>query len=253
MALHGNHLMMKPDFADARIKLPRERKHIADVEAAISSFLKEDFYHLRLEKRHEFNELILDSLHQPNKDINALVGDAISNLRSVLDYVAVAIVSPVTGNSESIGFPFADNAKGFAGEVTKRSIGLFASTLVDHFIDEVQAYRGGKGETYWILNKLRNIDKHRLLISTVNIAGVYITAKMGGMMMEDCFFGSTEGQSTNMILFPAGLVIDFAYKPRPAFEVRLSEPPFIERTPVVDFLNKAARDIENLLSALSSI
>lgn len=170
-----------------------------------------------------------------------------------MDYVAVAIVSPVTGSADSIGFPFADNAKGFAGEVTKKSIGLFAGTLVDHFIDEVQAYRGGKGETYWILNKLRNIDKHRLLISTVNIAGVYITAKMGGLMMEDCFFGSTEGQSTNMIVFPAGLVMDFAHKPRPAFKIRLSEPPFIERTPVIDFLNKAARDIENLLSALSLI
>jgi hypothetical protein len=44
-------------------------------------------------------------MHEVDKNINAVIGDAGSNLRSVLDYVAVALVKPFGGNPEKTGFP----------------------------------------------------------------------------------------------------------------------------------------------------
>lgn len=246
--------MDKPDFQDAHIKLGRAHEHIAEVDAAIKSFLSADFYRLRFkfDERENSVGFLFDSLHQPDRRLNTLIGDAISNLRSVLDYLAVAAVSPITGSAESIGFPFADDAKGFSG-ITKKAIGPCGNILVDHFLNEVQAYKGGKGEIFWVLNKLRNIDKHRLLIATVNIAGLYVTARMGPIVMEDCFFGTPEGQEARAFKFPASWKVDFASKPRPAFEVSFSEPPYIDQISVIEFLQRASKDVGVLLNELSAL
>lgn len=84
------------DVADARTKLSRARDHIADVESQINSFLSTDFYRLRFETNQGEGrvEVIFDSLHHPQKRVNALIGDAVGNLRSTLDYIAVALAYP---------------------------------------------------------------------------------------------------------------------------------------------------------------
>ena len=191
-------------------------------------------------------------MHQPDKYLNALIGDAVSALRSVLDYIAVAIVSPITGSTKDIGFPFSDNSKDFSGKFgAKTSLGLCDDIVINHFINEVQAYKGGKGEALWALNKLRNIDKHRLLISTVNIAGVYLTVAVGSFVMRDNFHGIPEGQTVNLITFPPDWDVDITSKPCPAFEVRFSEPPYINNTPVLGFLHGVSESVEHLLDAIS--
>src|ERR1700730_14902236 len=113
--------MPKADLSDARQKLARAREHIADAEARIGGFLATNFYRLRFEpdQREGRVKIIFDSLHQPDKNINAVIGDAVGNLRSMLDYAAVALVAPITGKPESVGFPFADDINGFTGEVSK--------------------------------------------------------------------------------------------------------------------------------------
>jgi hypothetical protein len=99
-----------------------------------------------------------------------LLGDGLFNLRCALDYVAWQLVHVGAGgapkvNLKSIAFPIADNPK----QVTER----FKKDLAEMPRDAITAilsmepYQGGKGHHLWVLHKLNNVDKHRLLLPVV--------------------------------------------------------------------------------------
>lgn len=247
--------MPAPDLTDAYAKLDRARHHIADLNSEIIKFLATDFYRMRIEPDDGISgiRIFFDSLHEPDKKVDALIGDAIGNLRSTLDYAAVALAYPITGKTDGTGFPFANNADGFSGEVrSARCLGPCNPIIQNHFINEVQAYNGGNGHSFWVLNKLRNIDKHRLLIATVSIAGVIASFynKSNNIRISDGHFNVRAGESSALIHMDVGMDMELTSEPRPTFEVRLSEPPYVEKTPVTPFLQSLARDVEGFLDAL---
>lgn len=243
---------MKVDLSDSYTKLDRARYHIADIQAQIARFLATDFYTLttKTDKATGQLKVHLQSLHEPDKRLNATIGDAIGNLRSTLDYAAVTLVSPITNKSSGIGFPFADNESGFKGEVGKAALSVCAQAIQDHFVNEVQAYERGKGHTLWVLNKLRNIDKHRLLVATTEAAGVrfsFVEPRSNGRFDgANCMIKA----GSNGCLLDIPVTAQLTKEPTPTFEVRLHEPPFLEHTPVSAFLQSAASDIKRLLDAL---
>lgn len=245
--------MHKPDLTDAREKLRRGRDHIADLETRIGAFLATDFYRLRFEadQREGRMKVLFDSLHEPDKRVNAVIGDAVGNLRSALDYLVVALAAPLAGSTEGLGFPFANDDKGFSGEVrSKRTLGFAEAAIQDYFIQEVQAYNGGKGHALWVLNKLRNIDKHRLLVATASMAGVRASwVDRGGNVFTDCEFGVLAGQNGTFINAPINS-IKFTEQPKPMFEIQFREPPYVDGQVVPVFLHGAAGDVERLLDAI---
>lgn len=248
--------IMQVDLSDAVIKLSRARDHISDLEVRLRAYLATDFYRLRVEPDEGGRRIriVFDSLHQPDKSINALIGDAIGNLRSSLDYIAVALTYPITGKTDDAGFPFADSANGFAGEVrAKKGFGHCSIAIQEFFITDVQAYERGEGKNFWILNKLRNIDKHRLLFATTEIASVDISFRdKNGNTFKNIFFGLNSGQSGTLIDAPADY-IEIRGKPKPAFQVMLQEPPYIQDVPVLEFLHEAARATEDLLDRIKAV
>jgi hypothetical protein len=117
------------------------------------------------------------------------------------------------------------------------------------FIDDVQAYNGGKGHSFWILNNLRNIDKHRLLVTVAQIAGVSASFKdaKGGTYSGN--FAVSAGQGTMLIDAPFDYV-QFIEEPRPSFQIEINEPPYIKGVPVLDFLNGVTSETKALLDTL---
>lgn len=245
--------MYKPNFNDAHLKLSRACRHIAEVDARLASYLCSDFYAIetKLDQATRRLRVELQSLHQPDKAFNAVVGDAIGNLRSVLDYIAVALVVPIIGKADSIGFPFADDVNGFKGMVSKGQLSKLPQVFQDHLLNEVQAYKGGKGHSFWIVNKLRNIDKHRLLVATTEMAGATISFRAGGVVVENATTKILAGQNCCMIDVPANAQI--TNKPTAVFEVSFNEAPFIEHVPVSGFLHTVAKDLECMLDAFKMI
>ncbi len=236
------------DFSDARAKLGRANKHISEVQTEVAKFLATDFYRLRIEpyENDARIQVVFDSLHQPDKSLNLIVGDAISNLRSVLDYVVVGI----SGNRKG-AFPFADAPNQFKGEVKHGAIGAFSIKLADVLLDEIQAYPGGKGQPLWTLNKLRNIDKHRLLLTTVHLAAIKLSLRTtSGVHMENCTFGVPAGG--RMIIVDTPGHAEITSEPTPFFHVRLEEPPFVQSEPVVDLLQRLAGSVETCLKAFET-
>jgi hypothetical protein len=245
--------MRSHDFSDAHVKLSRAIDHIAQVDSMIHSFLSTEFYRLRFEPsfREGRVEIVFDSLHQPDKYINAVIGDATSSLRSALDYIAVSLVKPFGGDPTSVGFPFGEDIKNFKDRVSSsKSLGVCSNEIQLLFIDEVQAYKDGKGHSLWILNKLRNIDKHRLLIASANLAGLTTSFRdRNGNVFSGITMLVEASQSGTLISAPLNHV-ELTQDPRPVFEVRLSEPPYIEGVAVTQFLQGAASIVKQLLDLL---
>lgn len=241
---------MAIDLSDAHLKLQRARDHITDVDARISEYFSTDFYKIAVEPEEGDDRfaVVMQSLHEPERSLNALIGDAVGNLRSVLDYAVVAIVAPITGEFAGIGCPFADDRAGFEGQVTKAWLRHASQPIRDYFIDHVQAYKGGKGEAFWAANKLRNIDKHRLLIATSELAGVKFSAKYYGLTIKDAVTYVEPGQELIALSAPKGAQITDG--PTPVFEVRFNEVGILKHTPVVGFLQNVANDAQDLLDAL---
>lgn len=228
---------MKVDLSDAKAKLDRAAYHVGQLEAKIAEYLGSDFHKTTLDPKE--GSLRFQSLHRMDKSINCLIGDAVGNIRSSLDYAAIAILKPITGKSDEGGFPFADDDQGFKGMVTK---GYFSACPSLHvpFLDDVQAYKGGKGNTLWAINKLRNIDKHRLLIAAPAMAGVRVSVwdPVADFRMSNCWFGVRPGNNCHIIDKAPNL--KFTDKPHPFFEIRIEEPGVVERAAVVKFLKEAS-------------
>lgn len=244
--------MSRADFADARAKLARARVHIADVNTAITGYLATNFYQFTVQTNKDGTfELIFQSLHQPDQALNATIGDAISNLRSTLDYTVNAALFPITGKRDAGGYPFADDAKGVGGQA-KVVLAPLGQAVIDHVVDQMQGYQGGAGHTLWALNKLRNIDKHRLLVATAQNVGVRLsfieTVNQNSFNGVGIVFPA--GQQRSIFKAPIGGVnIQFTQEPQPLFEVLLREPPYFEGE-VRAFLEEAAKQIETLLNFL---
>ena len=243
----------RPDFADAVIKCERADVHIAAVQAEITRFLATEFYRIRFEHDLAKGTVLarFDSLHQPDKRFSLILGDAVSNLRSTLDYVAGALLYPITGTREGHTFPFADDQTGFEGIVNKGPIKGCGPAVVSLLLNEVQAYESGVGRTLWALNKFRNIDKHRLLIATVSLAGV----KFSCVTANRCTFNDISvnfraGQGVYLIEAPPGFV-EFTKKPEPLFSVMITEPPQVGEA--VAFLHDASSSIKRLVASLKAM
>jgi hypothetical protein len=244
----------KPDFTDAHRKLARARHHIAAVKNEVIRFLSTDFYRLRLEDEPENRryKVIFDSLHQPDKGLNAIVGDAISNLRSTLDYAVIALVKPTGAKMRKIQFPNADDAKGFAGEVASE-YSLKASTqeMREHFINNVQAYKDGNSKLLWVLNQLRNIDKHRFLVSTAELASMTIECLDANYNRITLTSLIGAGRTTTMMGHYQK--ITFLEPPRGDFVIEIDEPQCTQKESVIRLLMKIEQQVTTFLADLEAL
>lgn len=248
---------MKKSLSDAYFKLQRARQHISELEGRIVSYLSSRFYEFDVEDigggRYV---LFLKSLVEPSGDIGAIIGDAISNTRSVLDYVAVELCRGHCEDAHKRGFPFADNAVGFAGQV--RSKTCFFGCPVDiqrFFIDDVQAYKGGVNSSLWSLNKLRNIDKHRLLVTATHWSRIEIEHTDERSNKYNFNFNVSAGERWNMVEADE-LVFDLKKNGKPSFEITINEVLDSAGTrfdePAAQALHGFCDSVEVLLQAIES-
>lgn len=147
---------------DARLKIERAKKHIADLDAERVKFLGTDPY-VGVPKFHpEANrtEFVLQSLPPVPVSISTILGDAVHNLRVALDYLAYELVRSAGVEPKGIYFPISESIEKHKSESSRKTKGMPQAAKDD--IDRMQPYRGGNNGL-WGLHKLDVIDKHRLL------------------------------------------------------------------------------------------
>lgn len=240
------------DLSDAKMKIERARAHLAELDEEIVGFSAPHLYKIIPEHdlRTGFVDIRLETMHDAKRSISAVIGDAVGNLRSALDYLMGAVAEKNGADRSSITFPFADDKDGFEGQVRSARLKL-NDELINRFI-ELQAYRGGLGNSLWIINKLRNIDKHRLLMTTTQIASIEADFVAGGGTFTQCQFGIEAGSQGVCIRAPS-TDFKFTSEPRAIFTIFINEAGITFYTEASPFLHATADKIDEIFTSFSQL
>ncbi len=134
----------------------------------------DDTFSLKVEVNQARNEATavarIDALPIIHERCGLALGDAIHNYRSALDHIAWNLVKvgtkPEPRKPNLVQFPMSRSRKEFEGEKLNRLPGINEDRIT--VIRRYQPYiRGERGTAIRRLNRLANMDKHRVLIPAV--------------------------------------------------------------------------------------
>jgi len=153
----------------ANLKIERAAKHVAELSEL---FRKHRPFTFTLERNIQTGEASVG----PKKNeavIDAaavIIGEAVFNLRSALDHAYWEIVSPLVSEEErrAIQFPFVGKKKNRKGGIKQRMAHKVSCGFVRALYRLRPYHEAGGNELLCLIDKLCNIDKHRLLIPTGN-------------------------------------------------------------------------------------
>lgn len=157
-------MSLPPRFLAALAKHQRAQVHMRALNEMLQSFHD----HWRPEKTDDVPEgmVRIRLLHPPPDEIGLILGDAVHNMRSALDYATCSLVEFGQQNVDlsRTQFPFGKLEQPLtATEKKNASLGDIA---IQPLMMIEEARRCG-GEALELLRLLSNQDKHRLLLATV--------------------------------------------------------------------------------------
>lgn len=152
-----------------QVKIERAKKHIGDLDAALKTFFDSKPYEVGAKRDPQTRKLVyyVARANAVPDCIAGIAGDAIHNLRSVIDHVAqqLFLIGPkgTAGPKGWHKFPFGDSATDFETRLKGIVQGLRPDAI--DVLRCIEPYQGGKGHELWVLHRLDIIDKHRLLVT----------------------------------------------------------------------------------------
>jgi hypothetical protein len=253
------------------LKVKRAKEHLAALERELRTFLDRGPYKVGAKQHPETRKLIyyVVSAELVPDCLPLIAGDLIQNLMSALDHLAYQIVCNDTAdnppNPSRIYFPIADDAAKYEARKRERIEGARQQTF-DAF-DAIKPYKGGN-DLLWVLYRLNNIEKHRLLLT--------VGAQTGGINLGQLMAGHLAGtfppeavaafESMSVFINPAdkGFPLTAGFelyigavdeKPNPGqqfrFNVALSEPGIIDGKPLLETINQFITLVEDIVNALA--
>ena len=160
-----------------QLKLDRAREHIDAAKDAVDALIKTQPYALGRELEDEGAKHVyrFTRYSDPPLEIGLRVGDAVHNLRSSLDHLALALANKgadtvgvvMTPEEEAgIQFPIVKSSDDFQNQVTRRARLKYVDSVAVDQIRGCQPFRLSAGyirDPLWIISELDNADKHRRL------------------------------------------------------------------------------------------
>jgi len=164
-----------------KVKIERAKKHIIDLQVELVTFFRSNPYDIVPKNDVQSGEVrhYLARMEHIPLIITAITGDVIQNLRSALDHLAYQLLlvhRGVPGTDENIGFIVRNCPKEYKAALS-RPVKRMRQDAIDSLLS-VEAYKGGKGHQIWVLNRLNNIDKHRLILAVASASGSAITSTL---------------------------------------------------------------------------
>jgi hypothetical protein len=162
------------------LKYRRAAKHLDDLEAAFTRWLREGRHTHRLEPDPNASDYLLikaSAEEVPADPFSLLIGDAVHNFRSCLDHLAYALMcahttQPSEDMTRESQFPIVGdvNRNGLANQgptmfQSQRKCIAGISPAAQAIIEELQPYQRAtdfQSDPLWKLSVLSNIDKHRI-------------------------------------------------------------------------------------------
>lgn len=168
---------MADKFEGSRLKVKRAQEHIADLNKFVESFRDTDFYEITRYPKNDagYSRVFFRIKNSVPKDIAPIIGDAVHNLRSALDLLAYEAVTCVSGKEEpDVHFPFSRDRQGLITTRQYRAIEASAPQIAIFIADTIKPYEAAN-KSLWGLSKLNILDKHRLLIPTIQWVSIFLS------------------------------------------------------------------------------
>ena len=165
--------MLLPPFVAPRLKLQRARRHIDELEQEIGSFLARQPFRIVIEQPewwkeswpiHAWTARLRELIPL---ELSAIIGDAVHNLRSVLDLLAGDLVRINGKSTKGVSFPFSADADDLAHQIKEKNLHRAGPDIV-RIIKSLKPYRGGN-LALRALHDLDVQDKHQALIPVANV------------------------------------------------------------------------------------
>jgi hypothetical protein len=144
----------------AHAKVLRALSHVDHLDAAIDELFSGDFWEMYLEGDENFVKI--RSKHVISHDMRLTVGEAVYQLRSALDHIAVAVAKKAGVKSKDVYFPLAGSLNDFEASekyLSLCTINAGAAAAIRGF----NPFKGGN-DLLWGLGPLANVDKHNEMI-----------------------------------------------------------------------------------------
>lgn len=192
---------MSANFEGPKLKLNRAKKHIEQLDKLIGHYVAGEPYVLTQKIDPETGLRVFgfeEKIPVPT-GITLLFGDAMHNLRTVLDMLVFEVTVANGGNRSYTGFPFHEERRGVETALRKGEMRFAPAPIKTFIIEGVKPYKAGD-YGLWAMNKLDNIDKHRLLLAITGIVGVRGDFVIGTQRMYNCTMGLTFGKNGMFVL-----------------------------------------------------
>jgi hypothetical protein len=151
-------------------KIKRARHHRRELADAIAAFYRERPYvaqQIRDDGR--FRIFRAASVGSAPPDISILLGEGVHSLRSALDHLAFQLAIVGNGGAlppkpKKVYFPIGNDQPNYESRrADPASQGVSAGAL--NKIDALEPWHDGKGNLFWIIQEINNIDKHRVVLT----------------------------------------------------------------------------------------
>lgn len=156
----------KPPFVGPKLKVERANRHIDELNAVLRDFLASEFYSFGIEPHEGLWALAYRPVKPLPNTIPLIIGDVVHNLRASLDHLAVEVLASAGPVPKDFQFPFHKSGKQLPTDHKVAAIEQALPGSRRLIVDEMQPHADGDGALY-ALHLLDRIDKHNLLIATV--------------------------------------------------------------------------------------
>lgn len=146
-------------FKDSYLKVCRAKEHLAELERIATAWSAETEHGEQIAPG--ASPFSTRSTPAP-KNVGAIVGDVVHNLRASLDLMAVALVGLKNGNTKSVYFPFAEDEASFPKRIRDKNFHR-AGSQAEKLLLEFAPYSGGN-KALRALHDLDVQDKHHSLV-----------------------------------------------------------------------------------------
>jgi hypothetical protein len=167
---------MGAPFRDARLKIKRADKHVADLKHGIVSLENTKTRTIQHNDQTGAQELIYEipNLDNALSDLSLIAGDAFHNLRSALDYAwrsALERYVPSAVQSRN-RFPVFRTIEKLEEALKGIKVDSICPSLFEAIVSNIQPYETGNAGVIWSLNTIDNRDKHVVLLGLRPFTGI---------------------------------------------------------------------------------
>ncbi len=231
----------------SKFKIEWAKNHIDRVEHIVKALISANADAVRVQDDPEakVSKVIIGPKHALPAQLALHIGDAVHNLNGVMDFLWSGLARACAPNLASkVTFPRHQTRDNLCAEIN--NAGGHSAAIYQTFpqakgfvLDEVGAYKRPDDPSFiWSLNKLDNVNKHRLLITTAHVLsfdqGLEFTGSDGGRIVfsSDASIKTQGKPMTLRLTYPVKL----SNNPKATVSVILNEPEWFSPQPVVESL-----------------